>query len=159
MPSASSTANASDSSRQSSGGGFMSVYKPGQGYYTRWLSAAGFGAVVLAGVGWLWGRFTVWVDTDNMLYWQGGMAAGVILFFAALFYYLFGVNKRIVQFCIDTEAEMNKVNWPSRKEVMGSTLVVIGGTFLMAGLLFVVDIFFIWFFTAIGVLEASGGAQ
>ncbi|MEO0588828.1 MAG: preprotein translocase subunit SecE, partial [Planctomycetota bacterium] len=141
-----------------SSGGFMSLYKPGQGYYTRWLSAAGFGAIVLAGVAWLWGRFTVWLDAENMLYWQGGMAAGTILVFGLLFYYLFGVNKRIVQFCIDTEAEMNKVNWPSRKEVIGSTLVVIGGTFIMAGLLFVVDIVFAIFFQWIGVLEASSGA-
>jgi preprotein translocase subunit SecE len=136
----------------------MGLYKPGQGYYTRWLSAAGFGAVVLAGVAWMWERLTVWVDGTYLLYWQGGMAAGVILLTAALFYYLFGVNKRIVQFCIDTEAEMNKVNWPSRKEVVGSTLVVIGGTFLMAGLLFLVDIFFIWLFTAIGVLETAAAA-
>ncbi|MEO0965894.1 MAG: preprotein translocase subunit SecE [Planctomycetota bacterium] len=153
MPSATQTADRADAS---AGGGFMSVYKPGQGYYTRWLSAAGFGAVVLAGVGWLWGRLTVWVDAENMLYWQGGMAAGVILVAAAVLYYLFGANRKIVQFCIDTEAEMNKVNWPSRKEVFGSTLVVIGGTFLMAALLFVVDIFFFKFFQWIGVLEATG---
>ncbi|MEM9296700.1 MAG: preprotein translocase subunit SecE [Planctomycetota bacterium] len=157
MPSASTPANRSaDASSASGGGGFMSVYKPGQGYYTRWLSAAGFGAIVLAGVGWLWGRFSVWVAADNLLYWQGGMAAGVILGFAALFYYLFGVNKRIVQFCIDTEAEMNKVNWPSRREVIGSTLVVIAGTFLMAALLFVVDIGFFQLFRLAGVLESGG---
>jgi len=52
-----------------------------------------------------------------------------------------------------TEGEMKKVNWSTRKEVLGSTRVVIVIAFLIAVCLFVVDFGFGWFFRTIGLLE------
>ena len=79
-----------------------------------------------------------------------GAAAG----FGLLWWVL---NKpRVVDFMIATESEMRKVNWPTRREIIGSTWVVIGGTALMATLLFVVDISFAMLFRTIGVLEGGG---
>ena len=57
---------------------------------------------------------------------------------------------------IATDSEMRKVNWPSRREVIGSTWIVICGTMLMALLLFVVDIVFASLFQTIGILEGGG---
>ena len=67
------------------------------------------------------------------------------------------LNKaRIVDFMIATESEMRKVNWPTRREIVGSTWIVISGTFLMAFLLFTVNLTFAKLFMVIGVLEGGG---
>ncbi len=237
------------------------IYKPGQGYWVRMLSAIGFGLLVLAGVAWLWSeldtigrkgtsqrgstelvaRFAAWgkannheiaglqnlreaslttidnvrqirlidslgrsftlqaaqfdaanvlVDTGlppldrgaalrlqdvervsvvgdnvnfagiptfahrNRLYIQSGTAVGVILLFGGVLFWV--LNKpRVVEFMIATEAEMRKVNWPTKREVIGSTWVVICGTFLMAFVLLVVDMAFSELFINIRVLEGK----
>lgn len=132
----------------------LSIYKPGQGYYTRMLSAVGVGVIVLSGVAWLWEKMTT-IDSiprDQELYYQGGMAVIVIAFFGAVVYFL--LNKpRIADFMIATEAEMKKVNWPSKKEIIGSTWVVICGTAFIALLLWVINLGFAELFIRIGVLE------
>ena len=84
------------------------------------------------------------------------MAVTVIAFFGALLFYL--LNKpRIVDFMIATEIEMKKVHWPNRREIIGSTLVVIYGTVFIGALLFLIDIWFGWLFVAIGILEGGKG--
>ena len=76
----------------------------------------------------------------------------VLVAFALLAWYL--LNKPLlVDFMIATEAEMKKVNWPSRREIKGSTIVVIGGTFLLTMVLFVVDLVFGYIFQKIDILE------
>ncbi len=127
------------------------INKPGQGYWTRMLSAIGFGTLVLAGVAWLWAKqFPAWFPQDTII-WQSGMAASVVLVFGTLLWYL--LNKpNIVDFMIATEAEMKKVNWPSKKEIYGSTVVVIGGTLFIAAILTVIDFAFGWLFTQIGII-------
>jgi len=132
------------------------IHKPGQGYWTRMMSAIGFGTIVLAGVAWLWGRFTVWFPQDT-IYWQSGMAVAIILGFGSVLWYL--LNKpNIVEFMIATEAEMKKVNWPSKREIYGSTVVVIGGTLFIAAVLTVIDIVFGYGFTQIGILAPTNPA-
>jgi len=129
----------------------LTIYKPGQGYYTRMLSGIGAGILVVAGVAWLVKQLSV-VKSDYVYYYQGITAAVIILgAFITLWYLL---NKpRIVDFMIATESEMRKVNWPSRSEIIKSTWVVICGTIMMALLLLVVDVAFARLFTWIGVLE------
>jgi preprotein translocase subunit SecE len=46
---------------------------------------------------------------------------------------------RIKDFLDDVRAEMKKVNYPSRKEVQGTTTVVIITVFVFAGFFYVVD--------------------
>jgi preprotein translocase subunit SecE len=48
---------------------------------------------------------------------------------------------------------MKKVNWSTRREVMGSTWVVIAASFIIAAILYVVDLGFQYFFVAIDVLQ------
>lgn len=133
----------------------LSIYKSGQGYYTRSLTAIGAATLVFALVGWLWGQLER-ADLANLVYWQVAVAVVLVGGFGGLLWYL--LNKpRIADFLIATEAEMKKVNWPVRREIVGSTWIIICGVFLMAALLFVVDIAFGKFFLEIGILEA--GAQ
>lgn len=134
----------------------LAIYKPGQGYWTRMLSAVGAGTISLAGCLWLYNvlKSRLFLNYDNSLYLAGGISLVIFFILAGVLFWL--LNKpNIVDFMISTEAEMKKVNWPSRKEVMGSTIVVICGTFFMAGVLFLADILFSRFFTYIDVLQAS----
>ncbi|MFP4224166.1 MAG: preprotein translocase subunit SecE [Phycisphaeraceae bacterium] len=128
----------------------ISIYKPGQGYWTRTLSAIGAGTIVLAGVAWGWTKMSV--ISENTIYYQSGMAAAVILVLGGLIYWLLN-NPRVADFMIATEAEMKKVNWPSRREIFGSTVVVIAGTLMLAVLLFLIDLLFAGFFQWIGILQ------
>lgn len=58
---------------------------------------------------------------------------------------------RFADFLIAVEAEMNKVSWPSRGELIRSSLVVIFVIFAMAGTLFAFDIIWTSLFEVIGV--------
>jgi preprotein translocase SecE subunit len=46
----------------------------------------------------------------------------------------------IIDFLKDTRKELNNVSWPARREVTGTTLVVIVAVFFFGFFLFVVDI-------------------
>ncbi len=133
----------------------LSVYKPGQGYWTRVLTAVGVGTIMLAGIGWFARRMMPrfdWIGTENLLYYQAGFAAIVLLITGAVLWYV--LNKpKYADFMIATENEMKKVNWPSKKAIVGLTWVVIAGTLLIAGLLFLFDLGFAWFFRMIDILH------
>lgn len=131
----------------------LSLYKPGQGYWTRMLSAIGAGTLVLAGVAWLAAKFDVWFPT-NTVYWKAGMAVIVIGGFGLFLFRIFN-KPRIVDFMIATETEMKKVNWPTRRDVVKSTWIIICGTAIMAIILMVVDMVFFRIFLGIGILEAT----
>ena len=223
----------------------FAVYKPGQGYWTRVLTAIGAGVLVLAGVVWIWEELgakdwrvpvnhdlsltALTADADRIvqhlgleapggepgsksnsvkvtavasgsafdsagmqrndvithvdgkpvgdvdaivtllqvasspvltvqrgysitLYVQAGVAV-VILAACSLVIWRVLNRPRTVDFMIATEAEMNKVNWPSRQEIVGSTRVVIIGTALLTLMLFVVNMIFTVIFKGIGILE------
>lgn len=85
---------------------------------------------------------------------QGGAAGLVILIGAALVYWFCAVKPGTVDFLINTDMEMKKVNWSTRKDIIASTYVVIGSAFLIATLIFTVDIILRTFFHSIGVLHA-----
>jgi preprotein translocase subunit SecE len=135
-------------STSSSGPGFFAVYKPGQGYYTRLGTAIGGGAVVVFGARDLYMRLggfgpAVELGVPSVLL----AALGVVLFWIA------GSNRKTNDFFIATEGEMKKVSWSTKKEVIGSTKVVLAFTFLMAFFLFFVDSLFIVLFSVIDVLQ------
>ena len=46
---------------------------------------------------------------------------------------------RMTSFLQDVQAETKKVTWPSRRDVVGSTLVVIVAVFIVAGFLGIID--------------------
>jgi preprotein translocase subunit SecE len=48
--------------------------------------------------------------------------------------------RNIIDFLKDTRKELNNVSWPSRREVTGTTVVVIVSVFFFGIFLFVVDL-------------------
>lgn len=88
-----------------------------------------------------------------LIYLQAGVTGGIILLGALVVYWFVASNRKSVDFLINTDGEMRKVNWSTRKEIIGSTQVVIVAAFLIAAILFVIDIVFQQFFQFIGVLE------
>jgi preprotein translocase subunit SecE len=46
---------------------------------------------------------------------------------------------RVTTFLQDVQAETKKVTWPSRRDVVGATLVVIVAVFIIAGFLGIID--------------------
>jgi preprotein translocase SecE subunit len=94
------------------------------------------------------------IDAFERVYLQGGVAIGIILLGAIGVLYFCYVNRKTVDFLIATEGEMKKVNWTNRRQVIGSTWVVIGISVIIAAILLVADIAFSEMFRAIGLLES-----
>lgn len=137
------------SSAGSSDGGTFTVLKPGQGSYVRWCTALAGGLVALGFANFLYDRLRVLQNETAQLL----IPAGILAVMAYLIFWLVGKNARFIDFMIATEGEMKKVNWSTRREVLGATRVVIF-TFLMLGMiLFSVDVLFMIFFESIGVLR------
>lgn len=135
--------------------GFFESYKPGQGYYTRVWSGVGYAALVAWFAWFMYDKFALVDAGKYTTIVQAGVAVAVILIFGLLGYWLLRLNKKVGDFLIATEGEMKKVNWTSRKDIIGSTKVVIFVLIAMSVLLFVVDIFFMSFFNFIGVLKGA----
>ena len=133
------------------------IYKKGQGYWTRMMSAIAAGLIIMMGSIWLWETLAgVRLGSLQTVYLQGGTAVIFIAVGGVLCYYLIGVHKRIVDFLIATEGEMKKVNWSTRREIAGSTWVVIGFTFVVATIIALLDLAYSMIFQALKVLETAG---
>ncbi|MEX2217413.1 MAG: preprotein translocase subunit SecE [Phycisphaerales bacterium] len=87
------------------------------------------------------------------LYIQAGGVGLLLLLGAMVTYWVVGVRASTVEFLIATDGEMKKVNWSTRRDVIGSTWVVILWSAMIAAGLFVVDLVFSKFFLLIGVLQ------
>lgn len=129
---------------------FFAVYKKGQGYWTRMGTA--LGVVLLIAVFCLF----VYEQIGGFAQVSKGTAAVITAIFgtgAALLAW-WAMNKpRNVDFLIATDVEMHKVNWTSRQELFGSTRVVIFFLFMIAAILFLIDIGTGAFFQLIGLLK------
>ena len=80
-----------------------------------------------------------------------GVATALVVVAAMVMFWM--VNRpRSADFMIATEGEMKKVSWSSRKEVVGSTKVVIITTLILTAILFAVDMLFTQLFVWIKVL-------
>ena len=130
------------------------VYKRGQGYWVRVCTAVGVGIAILAGADFVYRQLDVYRTNEIWTMWmQIGIPVLVCLGFGYLLFWAVGVNRRTCDFLIATEGEMKKVNWSTRREIWGSTKVVIVFTLFLAFLLFTVDMVFMSFFSAINVLQ------
>jgi len=133
-------------------GGFFSIYKKGQGYWTRLGTAIGAAIIGILAAVFAYDQ----LFSSNLVGRSAAMGiAGIVLaIYAGVVFWL--TNKpRNVDFLIATDSEMKKVNWTSRKELIGSTKVVILFMFFIAIALFVIDVLFGYFFQLIKVLETG----
>ncbi|MFO0827606.1 MAG: preprotein translocase subunit SecE [Phycisphaerales bacterium] len=130
------------------------TYKQGQGYYTRMGTAVGAGLLALLGLYWLWGYAVKWkVGSLNPTYTAAIttiLIGGVITWIVYDFVFR---RPATGDFFIATEAEMKKVNWSTRREVVGSTTVVIFTMLVVTVFVFLIDKIFLLFFTAIKVID------
>ena len=123
------------------------IYKRGQGKYTRTVTFIAGMAIVVIGASVLSDK----LQTYGNPYIQFGIPTALVVLLGLLMFWI--VNRpRSADFMIVTEGEMKKVSWSSRKEVIGSTKVVIVTTFIMAGILFSVDLFFQLLFQWLGIM-------
>ncbi|HET6247924.1 MAG TPA: preprotein translocase subunit SecE [Tepidisphaeraceae bacterium] len=130
------------SKRGQAGPGYFTLYKRGQGYWTRMGTV--IGAVLI-------GAFTAYelyaqLPTflpDRLGHNRALQVSIAITAVFAIAYSLFCwhyMNKPgNADFLIATDSEMKKVNWTSRTELIGSTKIVIIFMFLVAIFLFAVD--------------------
>ena len=131
--------------------GFFDIYKRGQGKYTRLATWAG--GMVLGGAGaYALSQKIAGYNTGTAgVYLQYGIPAALLIALAILLFWIINRPKS-ADFMIATEGEMKKVSWSSRKEIIGSTKVVIVTTFILAGLLFGVDMLFLLVFNWLGIV-------
>jgi preprotein translocase subunit SecE len=156
--------------RRDAGPGFFTIYKKGQGYWTRMGTALGAGLIIALTVWFFYQQLPVWLTpaftpanaTTEQAIAARALARNVTLGICALMALGFSLlawrlmNKPDnVDFLIATDGEMKKVNWTSRRELIGSTKVVIIFMFLIAFILFAIDIVFGYFFKLIRVLDAG----
>ncbi len=135
----------------------VGIYKRSQGRYTRQVTFAAIVVAVLYGawrlnvamMGWSAGAaWYAWLAREE---WRYGIPALLVLLGAWAAFRLVNVPD-FADFLIAVEAEMAKVSWPSRSELIRSCVVVLVTIFLLAAVLFAFD--FIWgvAFRRLGVL-------
>jgi preprotein translocase subunit SecE len=134
-------------------GGFFRIYKSGQGYWTRMGTAGGAALVVLLIGQFFYTYLPTWSD---YLHAHPRATIGIVLgIIAALALLVFRITNKPdnVDFLIATDSEMKKVNWTSRRELIGSTRIVVLFVLLITVFLFVIDVLFGYFFYFINVLH------
>jgi preprotein translocase subunit SecE len=134
----------------------LAIYKPGQGKIARGsmgvLAGAldAYGAYALSGTlrdlpfgNWKMGSQTVSLEQI--------MPLAVFIIVAAAIGWLVLVWPKFVDFLIETEAEMGRVVWPTRRTVIGSSVVVIVTVVAMSAILYGVDTLLYAVFKAAGL--------
>ncbi len=135
----------------------LGIHKKGQGYWTRMMSGIAAGLLIFMGASWLWKTMNqVRIGSIEAVYVQAGAAVIFISVLAVLGYYLIALHKKVVDFLIATEGEMKKVNWSTRREIIGSTWVVISLTFIVAAIIAFLDTGYSMIFQTLKVLESTG---
>ena len=142
---------------RSPGGGPLKPHKPEQGKWTRRGTFISVGALVAWGGVFVNQRLSGYQDIEA--WWSvlitPGIPVALVVVLGTLAYWVSFVNRKSSDFMIATEGEMKKVNWSTKREVIGSTKVVITMTLLLAILLFTVDLAFQRLFVAIKVLKVG----
>ena len=126
------------------------IYKKEQGKYTRVCTFLGVMLVTVIGAGELSDKLFAYTPTRGPMIRYGVptlMVIGVGLLM------LWVVNRaKTADFLIATESEVKKVSWSSKKEIVGSTKVAIVFTFILAAVLFAVDILFATVFKTLNIM-------
>jgi len=133
--------------------GFFEIYKPSQGYYTRMCSGVAAGLLLLWAAIFTHNKISGFTTGTTGQYVRVGVAVAILLVGGLIMYRLLALNRKVCDFMIATEGEMKRVHWTSRREIAGSTKVVIFVVLALGVFLFVVDIGLMLFFSEIKVLR------
>ncbi len=125
------------------------VYKRNQGKVTRQVTFATIAIIIALGAARLYSELGLYQGLAVRV-----AVSGLLLVVGIWLAYRLVNWPQFSNFLIAVEAEMNNVSWPSRAELMRSSLVVIIVIFALAGLLFGYDMIWRFLFTFLGVLHA-----
>jgi preprotein translocase subunit SecE len=135
---------------------FFTIYKKGQGKWTRLGTVLGAALIGLLTAFSLYGYLQPYVHvgvngskTREVLI---GISTGFLVLYALVVYWIMNKPDN-ADFLIATDSEMKKVNWTTKGELFGSTRVVIIFIACIAIYLFLMDQVFQVFFWAINVLK------
>jgi len=127
------------------GRGFFTIYKSGQGYWTRMGTAIGAALLGVMLSYTIYDKLPSFFSGDPSFGKKVALevSAGFLVLWCGLAWWL--MNKPTNgDFLIATDSEMKKVNWTSKKELIGSTRIVIIFMFSIAAFLFTVDELWGW---------------
>ena len=126
----------------------LNVYKRSQGRLTRQLTALAIALIVILGA---------WTLSQGPLSnYRDPVRTGIPLVLSALALWVaFRIVNvpRFADFLISVEAEMDKVTWASREELQRATIVVIATMVFIGLVLLAYDVFWVWFFTLVRILQ------
>jgi preprotein translocase subunit SecE len=141
----------------------VGVYKRSQGRITRQVTFAVLAGTVALAAWSLWNFLSAFALSRDFLgmNWyaiadavQLRWTLPAVILLAGLWISYRAVNlPRFADFLIAVEAEMNKVSWPSRTELVRSSLVVIFVIFVLAAVLFGYDVFWRFLFRILGIIK------
>src|SRR5688500_16925476 len=134
--------------------GFFLPYKPGQGFWTRLGTGMGAALVILFTVQFLYTRLPVWTKLSRNDWPLYTILAVTGVGLSLLAWWLINRQKH-AEFLIATDGEMKKVNWTSRRELIGSTKVVVFFMFFIAAVLFSYDVVFGYISYMLDVLQIA----
>lgn len=127
----------------------VGVYKRSQGKIARQVTFAAL-AITFVLAAWRLYYHRLWLTTNV------AMVVSAVLLVGGVWISFRIVNvSRFADFLIAVEAEMNKVSWPSRAELIRSAIVVIFVLFFLAAVLFGFDVLWSIVFEAIGILRKA----
>ena len=125
----------------------MQIYRKTQGRWTRLGTIAGVGILIVVGAWYIWSELPAGLRLFRAI-------IPLVVVLGLLYILLRVVNsKRPADFMIATEGEMKKVSWSSKKEIIGSTKVVIATLLIMGLVFFLVDLFFMRLMKFLGVQQ------
>ena len=108
------------------------------------------------GIAWLWDQVNgIQIGDIEPVFVSAAITIIVMVGCGSIGYYLIGRKPRMVDFMIATEGEMKKVNWSTKREIFGSTILVILLTIFIALFCQVADLGFSAFFQSVDVLQSS----
>lgn len=150
----------------------LEIYKKGQGIYSRivvgialgildlFASISLYGVLIdlpniagnvkipLIDIGLTWGLISAFA----LFVFLGFLIAVFVIGFDTGIRWLDRGSKRIIEFLIDTQGELQKVSWPTKYELFGSTVVVIVSVIVIGVFILGVDWFVSMIMEYIGVL-------
>lgn len=125
----------------------VGLYKKNQGRLTRQLTAGALILIALAG-GYIMSRGPLSASPQFV---RTALPLAFVAILSWLAFRLVNLPK-FAEFLISVEAEMAKVSWPSKQELIRATSVVIGSMAFLTLVLFLFDAFWAWLLTTLGVV-------